>query len=687
MPFIYEFRLNGNKINGVEQGFTTVRKWEEALDEAKLSLPFLKSKEPYKMYGLLDIIIREISDYDNNIVLDTKTYEMLIISDRVQPIGSYGYYRHNIVAIEYSAKLDAYMIPTAVKSRNMRTNINAKFMTNPLLNQAFPPPDGQATVHVILENVYVKDTYYTNDTVSFQQVEQSYQSTTTSGDGTTEYRRGRVFIRTNALLKEGFPFVWLSENSASWKFPVGRWEIEYGAEVLGSTIPDVTDGLYWIYKFYINVLSEEKSTMFDLIEMVRNAVGAFGGIETEKYHDKTRIFRLKKSDEEYLKKIQAPQVFLENATVRQVLMFIMSYVNALPRLKNGKFIDELELEYYNKSIGSFEVKNVDSISGSQNTNQIGSRSYSKITQALPNDMEEPNIYSPAKNGFNTVRSTQIQLTNDNFELKLPKNKELYQPIKLTTKITTRYKAFGSSETITKNLDLDLTNRFINSEEWNLKSISENFPTITKQPFWSQNQGLHEMRVSNLPWEMGATSIKLSDIFGTIFQSNLIFNVIEESVYEYYMLHPEVFLVSGNESTRMHYVHQIEIDMPDYQNLKFNLEYISLEDLLVKQDKEDLSQINFYSELRHNQDETLVNIVRAGQKIYGDLQRTGNQQFSFTKRHRKLSEIMEVGLKDINNFYITTVENRWYNNYVDTTYYVTKHHNRIQQATFVDQTYR
>src|SRR5690606_4411488 len=42
---------------------------------------------------------------------------------------------------------------------------------------------------------------------------------------------------------------------------------------------------------------------------------------------------------------------------------------------------------------------------------------------------------------------------------------------------------------------------------------------------------------------------------------------------------------------------------------------------------------------------------------------------------------------INNFYITTVENRWYNNYVDTTYYVTKHHNRIQQATFVDQTYR
>jgi len=63
------------------------------------------------MYGLLDIIIKEIDNHIDKNIIDTKTHQMLIISDMVEPIGSYGYYRHHINAIEYTAKLDAYIMP------------------------------------------------------------------------------------------------------------------------------------------------------------------------------------------------------------------------------------------------------------------------------------------------------------------------------------------------------------------------------------------------------------------------------------------------------------------------------------------------------------------------------------------------------------------------------------------------
>ena len=43
MPFIYEFKLNKVKIKGVEIGFITNRKWEEALDDCKVIFPFVNT--------------------------------------------------------------------------------------------------------------------------------------------------------------------------------------------------------------------------------------------------------------------------------------------------------------------------------------------------------------------------------------------------------------------------------------------------------------------------------------------------------------------------------------------------------------------------------------------------------------------------------------------------------------------
>ena len=125
----------------------------------------------------------------------------------------------------------------------------------------------------------------------------------------------------------------------------------------------------------------------------------------------------------------------------------------------------------------------------------------------------------------------------------------------------------------------------------------------------------------------------------------------------------------------------------FKDVKFYVEYITDNNLVVKHDKEDLTEIDFYSEMKINQDENIINLTRGSRKAYGDLQRTSNKQFSFQKVHHKLSDQYVMGMTDINDFTITNVETQWHNYHFLSTYTVTKHFNRIAQATFIDQAYR
>jgi hypothetical protein len=696
MPFVYEFYLNKKKIAGVENGFSRTRRWEEALDEAKLSLPFLRSNTPEKMYGILEIFIKQINNYKDMYVIDSKSFEMLIISDQVSPSGQYGYYRHNITAIEYSAKFDTYMISSLAKSRSILNNNPAPFekVNNDLIVGGI---DGGYRAYVWLPKLDVKTTYYDETEINFPTLEQAYQvtSSVTGGEYVATYTRRDVYISTNAPLISGTSPHNLSSGPANWVFPKGKWYIEYGFNASGLPVPlDIYSGNTPIYKFYIDVIQKDELSILDVLNSIRQSVSKFGGIETEEYYPITRLFNISPEDEEYLSKVQAPQVYLENATARQMLMFVLSYVNALPRIKLGLGIDILELEYYSKKTGDFDMTNVSEISSSQNTNQIGTRSYAPLNQVLPNDMDEPTTIVPSATEWVQVRSKDIQLTDSNFVIKLPQDKPIYMAKKLEQRIenVVIQSAFSPTEPVSDTIptySLDLTPRWINIEEWRLKEITNNFPTITTPSMWQNDLGLRKLMVQNLYWQMGDTEINLSEVYGTLFQENLINNVTKAMIFEAFMRDmPKPFIQNVGGTNYMTVSYDISYEEPtNHKELRFRVSYISDENLVIKNDKDDITQIDFYSEMRHNQDESIVNALRASRKIYGDLQRTGNQQLSFVKLHKSFSEVLDVGLRDRNGFTITAVNEIYYNDFILATYFITKHHNRIQQATFVDQTYR
>jgi hypothetical protein len=686
MPFLYEFTIDNEKVEG-QIGFSTSRKWEEALDEATLVIPFTyENNTPYKMFSMLNIEISEINNYIDRNTIDTREYEFIIYSDTVESLGSYGYYRHNVSAIEYTAKLDYYMINNLSKSRSVLKNTQAPFETHEIAASN----EFLWYQKVTLENIGLKEDFYANKDLVIDSVYEAY----VADASTPGFKRTGAVIRTNATLVSGTSPHTLSTSSATWVFPTGEWEIEYGFIADGTEGYGYDVGFNPIYTFYVEALDQYNTTMYDVVNEIRESVSKYGGIEDTIYFDSTRIFDISAEDETYLKSVQAPQIYMNQATARQMLIYTLSFVNMLPRLVNGTGIDALTFERYNLDTGTFTVEDVIAYGSKQNTNQIGTRNYQPITQALANNLDDTSVHSPSRSGYQQVRSLDIQLTADNFTIKLPEKAPLYMPKKLIVVIP-QIEVFSSGGTARilnlVDFELDLTPRWINDEEWKLKEITTNFPSIDTKWIWNSDIGLRENKVENLTWKVGDTHINLSTIFGTLFESNLIVNVIKMAIFEYVMLHPpSPLLLEGTPGETFDASLEMVIDIPsltEYKDWRFRVEYITDERLVIKQDKEDLTQVSFYSEMRQNQEQALVNIVRQSRKGYGDLQRTGNITFSFPKKHISFSEFYEVGQKDSDDYTITQIDTQWNNDYAIATYTVIKYHNRIQQATFVNQKYR
>ncbi len=713
MPFLFEFFLNDTKIKNVEIGFTHSRKWEEALDEAKISLPFYDSEEPVSQYGLLKILVREVDNYTDMTLIKTETINMLVVSDTVKLTSQYGIWRHDIQAVEYTAKLDTYIMASLARTRDIENTNRAKFQMTDISIQLNGGSNGlkgneiNYNQFVWLPPVTIQENYYTNKDYVIPQVIEAYQAGDSIAGELFKYSRRPVVLRVidNVTGITGIP-QYLSNGDITLSFEnAGSYYIEYGldAEDFSTEIlPGYLADQYYLIRFFVNVLDENQLTMWDVINSVRQNVSKGGGIESLYYFEDTRIFDIDATFEEYLKSVQVPQMYLEQATARQMLIFALSYINALPRLEYGEELDTLTLEQFNLNNGEFIEENTVTKSGSQNTNQIGTRSYSPLNQVLPNNMDEPTTYSPSQDGFQQVRAFDLQITDASFSIKL--DKELYTPKEFTLLIPsvkfTNNEVLGFTIPTIYNLELPLIERLINIDEWRLKDVTDNFPTITTKTINDSDIGLRTDMVENLYWTLGSKAINLSDTYGQVINKTLFHNVIKVALNEYFTLNPpepytftydsgganeaEVMVCNGTLITAD--IEFLEDDLA-FKELRFNLSYLTIENLVIKNDKADKTQINFYSEMRQNQDESIINVVRSSRKNYGDLQRTGNKGFSFQKVHYSLDDVLEVGTRDVNNFTITAIERQFFGEYILADYFVTKYHNRESRNMLVDQTYR
>ena len=722
MALSYAIYINKERVKGVEIGFSTTDNWDEAMDDMSFTVT-TKHKTPFPMLSLVEVVI---DDGD-----ETKTKEYVLIDDVVREFSKYGWYKHDVYAIEYTEKLNKYLISAFASSkqldkrfRSAKTYINSGTGTHsggqytslyPYYNQT--SGNQNFGIYVFSEKLDIKLEYIQGQDIIIPKINQADQATFWSTSFGTQvsvpmvksdlYISGSFFTGRKQISGVGAP----NETVISTTGYEGRHYINlevYAHDRVDIDDQPIADDFVWLLRYEFNIVPMSNVSIYDVLMSVSDLVSKFGSIERRDLFDSTRVFEINPEVAEYLKTVEAPEIYLEKTTALQTINFILTYVNGIARLHNKEHLDQITIDYFNKSQGEFNWDEAITYGSKQSADQLGTHGTTFFQQALPTDLNEPNLSIPNDNWYKTVRATELQMTDTTFELKLDKAKPLYAPTKLEA-IIPEIRVEGAGVPIIyktfTDARVDLTNSWINIDEWNLKYIHPNFPSVYQHKAFEQGIFDKPYKMENLFWQKGDTSIKMSNTFGVDFKKQHIETVLRTAILEYVVMNFNEALYEGTE-TIFDVERNTEIEVDYYQvifvgvkaddffdgdywfkDVKFYVEYITDNNLVVKHDKEDLTEIDFYSEMKINQDENIINLTRGSRKAYGELQRTSNKQFTFQKVHHKLEQQYVMGMTDINDFTITNVETQWHNYHFLSTYTVTKHFNRIAQATFIDQAYR
>ena len=690
MPFTYQIRLNGEPIFAT-LGATVVDKLEEPLDEGALHIPITTRNVEYEMLGLLDIQVSKTGQ-------TTQRFTYLVLSDKVTVKSKDGFYSHDLTVVEYTYKFDKYLVNALTFTKPFEKKVRAPFTYNEVVSVT---TGLTIAPYYFYDDIYINETYFVNKEYTFSQTSQIDVLNNTINYSDAYFDKKDVYISFDG----GTPLNLTTSNITHTFTTKGFKDIEIGYY-------DTTPTFIPIFTYHVSVINERRYTLWDMLQVVRATVP----IESKFYHEnyQTRLFDIDTNYETVFKKIEMPQMFFQKQTLRQVLNTIFKYINAISRLQ---YVDDgtdiLTIDEFNKITGSFNLLGIVDYSSEQNAQNYASVAVSYLEKSLQtNFRENASVISPSANTFKTVRAKDIQLTQNGGGFILPLEYEMYEPTRI--KVTIPYvevrqaRSLDSGMTtlsnaikVLENYELDLTERFLNKDFWDLKTFTVDFPSYDEVATFKETVGLRENKGGNFFWQRNSKQIDFSYTVGTTIKTNAIITVIEEALNEeitrnkyvfdiadypdaYGPLNATVVNVSNLETT---FNSQTSTTDLLFRNLKFNVEYITFGNPTVKIEREDVKDFKYYSEIRINQQAKVTDFSRASRDVYGQIQRAGVPNITFSKRHFNLDDLLKVGMIDSNGYVITHRSLQFQNEFINARYQATKNHNRLNEYNGIDQEYR
>jgi hypothetical protein len=668
MALSYEFLLNGETLDATI-GAMVYDKLEEALDEAAFHLPITTFGFPKKILGLLEI---KISDGQLQ-----KNFNLLIISDEVSDTSKDGFYQHNLIAIEYTHKLDKYFVSALTFTQPFIRNARAPFEFFIEGGPEVPSPG----VKEIVPRVDVNETYRFEDVINIPITEQSIVAIV----GGSELRDTHVRINLS-----GYGGTYnISTNSLSLTIPEneGFFYLDVGYIHQSSFVKK--------FRHYFRVVRNIGYSLYDMINRVRAMIP----IERESVFEQTRIFEIEPQLVDLFKSIEMPQMFFREQTARQVLNTMFKYINAISRLKFvQKNNDLLSVDFFNKIQGEFDSNDITSFQMTQNAQDYGTRAISFLSQTLQtNFRDNPSVITASNNLFKIIRSKNIQLTDSNFELKL--EKPIYEIYKVEVMLPrVKFKAetpSGLVEVIKNNFVLDITSRFLEKNLWDLKAKTVDIFSYPEVNPFAFNVGLRENQGGNIPWVKNSNSIDLSILFGSFIKETLLVEVVQEALNEEMTLRLIENDIMGNTINEnsltliptVDYRYFLNNEGNAYRNISFNIEYSTLDDTVIRQERLDTEFVNYNSDVRVNNFQTVSDYGRVSRDLYGKIERSAIPNKTISKIHTNLSDVLDVGQIDSNNYIITERKMIFHNEFIEAVYTLTRNHNRLNEFNGINQEYR
>lgn len=367
----------------------------------------------------------------------------------------------------------------------------------------------------------------------------------------------------------------------------------------------------------------------------------------------TRVCTVDSTLDDYLDTITAPQMFLDKKNLREALIEVFKYINAIPRIRftglgQSWVLDADFVNGYHTRItpSGEEIEELTAIDyKSEITGEYyGTQIESYQENVIPSeDNDTPTVHAVPLSECVTFRADEMIISTSNMKLILP------YKIEILTKITMLATTKAVPDTVS---EIDMSPYCFEKAVYDTFETDNGVGSKSHAFYWQK--GSNELNGFNVTY--GALGITMA-----------IDNIIADE--------------------------GINIA---WHKIVFKVEYIPfIEQIRSEQYREDLSGQPIETTFQVNPSERLNNIYRTTMNLWGQIQRLGVDTISFSKKHKTLhaydgthlTGIYSLGDYTNDGYMVTAVEKVYFNSFVIVRYELSKNFNRVAQFIAVDKEFR
>ena len=433
-------------------------------------------------------------------------------------------------------------------------------------------------------------------------------------------------------------------------------------------------------------------TLLDVVDKLRKTTPLeIVGLETS-----FRPFRIPQETAEILDEFIAPEFNFKDLTLRQALDQIANVVDSIVRLDRGgnltltqfdklknkisfveqSFRQELDVNDYATTLES-EALNIVDVEGYESNNNI------------------IEIY-PGEGAYTTLRSTDY-LFNFSNNTHIPTKRPIYEvhDVKVVLQIVLNKNdadPLTAENIFAGNLEISIANRVLQKELWDSLDPQRNQNSIDLQTvgkFFKNN---------TIYYNYARKNIFVGELFG-LFEVNDVFpNLLKVAALEYFInegiIPPEVIntdVVDNNGDVwTLNILNTFGNNITNNGDLLCRVYYTPITSAITYQiHRDNIEEINFYSELTTNQQTRIVDASRFANNLKGRVNKMGGSERTVSHRVGSYNETFNIGdfVEDDGLFVITKKEVIIHRDYYVVNYELTRNFNKFSQFVGIDSEIR
>lgn len=405
------------------------------------------------------------------------------------------------------------------------------------------------------------------------------------------------------------------------------------------------------------------STILNLLDVVIR-LQFTAPIETPDNLANTRIFAIDSALADVLREIEAPEFVFNNKNLKEILMEVFDFINAIPRLTRVSGSTVLTADFFNEK-------------GAQVTENAFSRmerfNIDGFSTALDADIKNlydgfTTVIEPSPNNYKKLSSDAGDLTTDNAIVKTD------YPIVDIESFKVKVNVVPIGQTVVNNpnvliledLEIDITNQILEREEWEdltNKGISANYKdgdfrdnTLYFERFKPNIEGLFE-EVGSLS---GASIIPGRDKILAVIQRAVVKNEL-------------TYNDNGTEKPL-----EVQLLASDFYDMQVQIKYKAQFDSRTEVKRLDTDRIKLKSAAYTGQTENVVRADRALGRLFKLQQLLGNAEIMTAERVTVLDDLHNLSDYNNDDYVITTIELQCEKEYIIAKYLWTQYYQKVSE---------